>query len=217
MRTYCDTGRPGATQRVIVPSGPKRRRLITPPRRSRRPDERERERRAQDVRRRRGGHCVVSCVSCRASCVRAYVRGTRVKKGFRVAYARKSSWRSSRPWISSPSVVRNDPRSCRENLSRALVLGSRQEKPRGFRRGGQADVGGGDGRVEAQRVERGGGVGEGRWGSSGWRWSCSEVERLVPTRSEDQEGRGGPQEVTRGRGRRCSAPPVLGSDWTTPA
>lgn len=51
-----------------------------------------------------------------------------------------------RAWISSPSVVRNDPRSCRENLSRALVLGSRQE-PRGLQRGGegQAYVGGGGG------------------------------------------------------------------------
>lgn len=64
-------------------------------------------------------------------------------------------------------------------------------------------MGGGEGGIEAA-------------GGGWWRWSCSEVE-LVPTRSVDQEGRGGPQEVTRGRGRRCSAPPVLGSDWTTPA
>lgn len=77
-------------------------------------------------------------------------------EGFRVAYARKSSWRSSRPWISSASVVRNDPRSCRENLSRALVLGSRQEEPRGFRRK-LGYVGGGEG-----------GVGTPRAGGRGW-------------------------------------------------
>lgn len=66
----------------------------------------------------RGGHCVSLWIRACVTCV----------KSFRVAYARKLSWRSS------PSVVRNDPRSCRENLSRTLVLGSHQEEPRGFRR-----------------------------------------------------------------------------------
>lgn len=102
-------------------------------------------------------------------------------KGFRVAYARKSPWRFSRPWISSPSVVRNDPRSCRENLSRALVLGSRQEEPRGLRRK-LGNVGGGEGGVEATGVERGGwmvvvllggNVGSGAFRGSGGLWRAA--------------------------------------------
>lgn len=55
------------------------------------------------------------------------------------AYSRGNRRGNPRPWISSPSVVRNDPRSCRENLSRALVLDSRQE-PRGLQRGGEAKL-----------------------------------------------------------------------------
>lgn len=79
------------------------------------------------------------------------------------AYSRGNRRGNPRPWISSPSVVRNDPRSCRENLSRPLVLGSRQE-PRGLRREGEARryVGGGED-----------GVGGRRWWIvvvAGWRW-----------------------------------------------
>jgi len=98
-----------------------------------------------------------------SACVRAFVRSfvRACVEGFRIAYARKSSWRSSRPWISSPSVVRNDPRSCRENLSRALVLGSRQEEPRGFRRR-LGYVGGGEGGVGIQRGGRVDGSGPAR-------------------------------------------------------
>lgn len=79
------------------------------------------------------------------------------------AYSRGNRRGNPRPWISSPSVVRNDPRSCRENLSRPLVLGSRQE-PRGLQREGEARryVGGGED-----------GVGGRRWWIvvvAGWRW-----------------------------------------------
>lgn len=68
---------------------------------------------------------IIPCVPWTIALVLAYSRGYR--RG------------NPRPWISSPSVVRNDPRSCRENLSRPLVLGSRQE-PRGLQRGGEAKL-----------------------------------------------------------------------------